>query len=245
MRDGFLVDSVLKSIRHKKREEPWQHVPYEQELILLSMVKKGDVEGLRNRYGDFDLRNHLSSDEIRQRQYELVAIVTLITRWAVEGGLDVETAYDLADAYINAADVAKDTGEVISLIREAPQHFAYLVRTNKRKHQLPKPVLQCFEYIESNLHSTISMQQLSDYTGRNTSYLSTLFKKEVGIPISKHISNKKLEEAKALLSNTDMPIAQIANLLSYCTQSYFSHIFVTETGETPREYRLRTFRNVK
>ena len=245
MSGDFLVDSVLKSIRYKKREEPWQHVPYEQELILLNMVKNGDVEGLQNKYGDFDLRNHLSSDEIRQRRYELVAIVTLVTRWAVEGGLDIETAYDLADAYINAADVARNSGEVLSLVREVPQHFASLVRINKRKHQLPKPVLQCFEYIDSNLHSTISMQHLADYTGRNISYLSTLFKKEVGIPISKYISEKKLEEAKALLSNTDMPIAEIANLLSYCTQSYFSHIFVTETGETPREFRLRTFRNVK
>jgi len=238
----FLVDEVLKSIRYKKREEPWQHVPYEQELILLDMVKKGDVNGLRGSLVGFDPRDHLSSDEIRQRRYELIASVTLITRWAVEGGLDIETAYDTADAYINAADSAKNSSSIISLIREAPIHFASLVRDNKRKYRLPKSVLQCIEYIESNLHSIISMQQLSEYTERNCSYLSTLFKKEVGIPISLYIKKKKLEEAKALLSNTDMPIAQIANLLAFCTQSYFSSAFIKETGETPREYRKRTFR---
>lgn len=242
MASKFLVDEILKDAQYKKREEPWLHIPYEQELVLLNLVKAGDTEGIRDAFVHFDPRDHLSSSKLRQRKYELIATATLLTRWAVEGGLDVETAYDLADAYINTADKTDDVNTVIALIKEAPLHFATMVAGNKRKHRLPKPVLQCIEYIESNLHSAISVRQLAAHTGKNASYLSTLFKRETGLSISDYIMEKKLEEARQMLAGTDAPIAGIANTLSFGSQSYFSYVFKQHFGETPRAYRQRNFR---
>ena len=123
------------------------------------------------------MRDHLSYNTLRQRHDELVASVTLFTRWAVEGGLDVETAYDLADAYINVADNTTNLNLIVTLIREASIHFASLVRDNKRQPLLPKPVLQCIEYIESHLHETITLTYLATYTKHNASYLSTFARK--------------------------------------------------------------------
>lgn len=245
MRQRFLIDSLLKSAQYKKREESWLHVPYEQELIILNMVRAGDVGGLQSALNLFDPRDHLSSDRLRQRKYELIASVTLITRWAVEGGLDIETAYGLADAYINAADQTQDQQTVISYIHEAPVHFAMLVRDQHRAHRLSKPVLQSIEYIDGNLHDKIVVSDVAQHVKRNASYLSTLFKRETGMTVSAYILQKKLEAAKQLLSDTDMPIAQISSTFAFSTQSYFSSVFAKMYGETPRQYRKQFFRTHK
>ena len=54
----------------------------------------------------------MSLDATQQRLYEFVTWTTMVTRFAVEGGLDVETAYTLSDLYIQMADQTKETTEL-------------------------------------------------------------------------------------------------------------------------------------
>ena len=243
MAPKFRIEALLAHERYKKREEPWLHIPYEIELKILNMVKIGNVAGLQNSASRFDARQHLSSSTLRQRKYEMIATVTLITRWAVEGGLDMETAYGLADAYIVATDKSDDIQTITTLLREVPVHFATLVYENNRKeNRYSKPVLQCIEFIHSNLHKSITLPELAEFVKKNPSYLSTLFKQETGQSISKYIRIKKIEEATLLLGEDNMSISQIAYALAFTTQSYFSAVFKAHFGETPQQYRTRTFR---
>ena len=237
----FYIDKVLSSAHYQKREAPWVHMPYEAELKMLNLIKGGGyVDELIDINTYFDERQHLSKGTLKQRKNELVALVTLATRWAVEGGLDVETAYDLSDAYILATDQTDNYETIITLIKEAPVHFASLVREkNRRENKLSKPVIQCIEYIEIHLHQQIAFSQLVEHVQKNPTYLSTLFKKETGLTVSLYIRKRKLEEAKVLLTDTSMTISQISYSLAFDTQSYFSAVFKDSFGETPGQYRSR------
>jgi YesN/AraC family two-component response regulator len=73
--------------------------------------------------------------------------------------------------------------------------------------------------------------------------LSVQFKKETGIALTHYINAQKIEEAKRLLRDENMPLAVIAATLAYASQSYFSKIFQEITGETPRRYRENHFTN--
>jgi AraC-like DNA-binding protein len=64
-----------------------------------------------------------------------------------------------------------------------------------------------------------------------------LFKKETGMTPVQYISQKKIEKAQLLLVTEEMPIKEIAFLLSYEDHSYFNRLFKKITGETPQEYR--------
>lgn len=243
-----LPDNLYESAFHisefAKREEQWNHVPYNQELVLLDMIKNGDVEGLKKALGQFFPKHdgHLSIDPIRQRKYEFVAAVTLVSRFAVEGGLDVETAYSLSDSYICLVDRAVSDQEIYNLHAQMPLDFASRVRAAKKKPALSKPISLCVDYIDSNLHYPISLADLAVYTRRNAAYLSVLFKKELGVSMKTYIAQKRLEEAKRMLAHTDMTISQIANTLAFNTQSYFTLLFRKQSGETPEQYRNRYFR---
>lgn len=69
------------------------------------------------------------------------------------------------------------------------------------------------------------------------SYLSRLFKKEVGVSISTYIRDLKIESAKELLKYGEMSMIEIANHLSFSSQSHFIQQFRDATGVTPKKYR--------
>ncbi|WP_432666520.1 response regulator [Wukongibacter baidiensis] len=94
-------------------------------------------------------------------------------------------------------------------------------------------------YIEKNYHKGITLEEVADYVNLSTSYLSKLFKKELNINISKYITGRRIERAKELLENTDMPVLNIAVDLSYNESNYFSKVFKRVVGMTPSDYRNR------
>jgi YesN/AraC family two-component response regulator len=68
-------------------------------------------------------------------------------------------------------------------------------------------------------------------------YLSKIFKKETGVNFVTYLTERKIEIAKDMLANTDVPIINIALDLSYHEPNYFSKVFKKSTGMTPTEYR--------
>ncbi|MDR1271982.1 MAG: AraC family transcriptional regulator [Clostridiales Family XIII bacterium] len=239
------IESALSRENFDRREEQWLHVPYEEELKLLECVKNGDVEKVKIRFSDiFPIHEgHLSRDPHRQAIYAFVASVTLVTRFAIEGGLDIESAYSLSDAYIKSADGAKNTDEVFALFPKMTIDFSEKVRQAKRRSKpLPPVIRRCMEYIDSNLHYKITLNDLGRETGKNPSYLCVQFKNDVGISVTEYINRAKINAAKQLLRDDDIPVSEIAATLNFCSQSYFAKVFKQYTGETPKDYRVRHFR---
>lgn len=83
----------------------------------------------------------------------------------------------------------------------------------------------------------ITVEQLASEFGISTSYLSRLFKKEVGVSVSTYVKNKKIEVAKDLLKFSDYSMIEIANHLSFSSQSHFIQQFKEVVGITPKKYR--------
>ena len=238
------VEAVFLNSIYTKREEGWAHVSYERELILLDLLKKGDVDGVRKKSLEIfkpHIHNaHLSPNIMRQRKYEFVAAAAVISRFSIEAGLDAETSFSLSDAYIRAVDQASTEEEVLRLIQKMPLDFTERIRTLK-KRALSGIIKRSIEYIEKNLHYDIALNDLAAFAGRNASYLSTLFKKEIGISMNSYIIKKRLEEAALMLSDGEISLSEIATTLSFNSQSYFTSLFKKHYGKTPKEYRKEHF----
>jgi len=233
-----LVQQVLSELLYNKREERWSHVSYLQEMQMLTHIRDGNVEALSLHSGLFPQHDeHLSRDRLRQAKYQGVAAIALISRWSLGGGLDGETAYSLSDAYIMAIDMLDNVQDVRKLIEAAPVDFANRVLEHRQRAMYSTPVFRCIEYIETNLHDPITLQELSEASGRSAAYISVLFKKEVGVSFKQYLLSKRLEEARRLLTSTELPVSNIASTLAFETQSYFSRVFRRQTGLAPLEYR--------
>ena len=66
----------------------------------------------------------------------------------------------------------------------------------KKSSILSKPVTQCVDYIYSNIKERITIADLAAYTGLSESYLSRVFKQNLGVSISDYIREKKIEKAE-------------------------------------------------
>ena len=108
-----------------------------------------------------------------------------------------------------------------------------------------KHIADCLDYIYDHLHTRITIEDLAAHVSLNPSYLSRLFKKEIGTPISNYIQAKKIETAKNMLVYSEHSLSEIASTLAFPTQSYFTEVFRKKTGITPNEYRARHFRNTE
>ncbi len=236
------VDSNLNKGVFERREEQWSHISYYTELGLLEYIKRGEPEKIEGRVRDmFPPHNgHLSSNPLRQAIYEFVACITLVTRFAVEGGVTTEQAYTLSDAYIKSADTTKDVESVRALCEKMLIDFAVKVKRAKAAQKpLSMPVIKAINYIDSHLHHQLLLKDIAAAAGRNASYLCVLFKKETSISLSDFINREKIEEARHLLRDTDMQVAQIAETLAFSSQSYFAKRFHEFTGETPKNWRQK------
>ncbi len=93
------------------------------------------------------------------------------------------------------------------------------------------------DYIERNLRRGISLEDVANHVNISTYYLSKIFKKEMGVNFITYVTDRKMDLAKEMLANTDIPVLNIALDLAYNEANYFSKAFKKKTGFTPSEYR--------
>ena len=100
-----------------------------------------------------------------------------------------------------------------------------------------RPIWLVISYIQEHYREKITLEDLARCADRNPQYISAVFSRECGIPISEYITSLRVEEAKKLLRSTTTPISEIALQVGYQDPKYFSRIFRKETGLYPRAYR--------
>ena len=92
-------------------------------------------------------------------------------------------------------------------------------------------------YIDLHFKEPLTLDQLSEEAHINKYYLSHIFKQEYGISPINYMISRRLEESKYLLAETDLSMSQIAQLMGFSSLSYFSQVFRSTQGVSPKEYR--------
>ena len=82
-----------------------------------------------------------------------------------------------------------------------------------------------------------SVEDLADRLGVSRVQLYRKVKAIIGINISDHINNVKLEKAAELLKSNNMNISEIAYSLGFSSPNYFSTAFKNKFGISPKEYK--------
>lgn len=93
------------------------------------------------------------------------------------------------------------------------------------------------DYISWRIHENIKVSEIADYFEYNEKYLTTFFKKASGTSLKSYILNRKMELAKALLTDSNQPVAQIGYDLGFSDNHNFSSAFKKITGQSPSKYR--------
>lgn len=141
---------------------------------------------------------------------------------------------------------------IMSLISKSPSHHELIVHEiltdiltevilNARNETfvLPAHISEVQTYINQNIRSRITLDSIAGEVNLSKFYLSHEFKKYTNMTIQEYISNRRIVNAKQLLLNTDLSIAEIAESCGLQTTSYFIRLFKTSEGISPHQWRKK------
>jgi AraC family transcriptional regulator len=96
---------------------------------------------------------------------------------------------------------------------------------------------QAIDYIHTHLNRDLSLAELASVVNISPTYFASLFKREVGISPHQYVIQQRVEQAKLMLSKTDLAIADIALQVGFSSQSHLTQQFKRLTGLTPKQIR--------
>jgi AraC-like DNA-binding protein len=224
----------------KNRETLFHHPPYFLEQELLSKIKAGNQNDTMMLLTEINSlkRTRLSKDALRSVKNSLICSVTLFTRAAIEGGVMPEAAFTMSDSVILEIEDMNNLTELMDYEYSAAEQYVKLVQ-NLSKSKYSIIIQQAISYIYRNLTIKLTLKEIAVAIYVHPNYLSTLFKKEMGMNLPDYIMKTRVNESKYYIRYTNTKISDIANLYQFCNQSYFTQAFKKFIGLTPNEYRIR------
>ncbi|MBP5384689.1 MAG: helix-turn-helix transcriptional regulator, partial [Lachnospiraceae bacterium] len=233
----------IRSLLFENAEKGYIHPTHREDMLRYDYLKQGDMRAVEEAYRTMDekMQGKLSPDPVRNMKYLFVVTTALASRFVVEAGVPLETAYAISDLYIQRADSLGTVQEIRNLVKELYATYVGEVNKARQENQYSKPVMRCLNYMESHFNEKITVSELAGHVGLNPRYLSTIFKKEKGMTITEYLTSMRIEVACSLLARTEYTYAQIAYSLAFCSQSHFCGVFRQKTGYTPHQYRIRFY----
>ncbi len=100
---------------------------------------------------------------------------------------------------------------------------------------------QTVAYLRLNhADESLSRGQIAAHIAVSESYLTRIFRRDLGIAPWEYLMRFRIERAKELLRVTNLTITQIGHLVGYNDAAYFTRVFHQETGRTPLTFRRHT-----
>ena len=98
-------------------------------------------------------------------------------------------------------------------------------------------VKNAMKYINDNILSNISLEDVSKHLHLTKEYTATLFKRETQKTVSEYVNERKMLYAKEAIQNGNITLAELASRLGYENYGYFSKVFKKHFGVSPANYR--------
>jgi len=155
------------------------------------------------------------------RQYEQM---NLLSEWSLEGLLqELQSLGTLS--------------EMIGLLKTNFGRWISESRDSQIKDNVQNVIAKTQEYILSNYHKDLSMEEVAERADLSISHFCLLFKQVTGYTFLEYLTECRIEKAKYILKNSQVKVYQVAPMVGYQDPRYFTQVFKKVTGMTPTEYR--------
>lgn len=103
----------------------------------------------------------------------------------------------------------------------------------------PKNLALVRDYIDTHINKPLSLKIIADIVNISPSHFMRLFKQSTGSTPYQYVIAQRIKKAKALLSETAVPISYIADQTGFADQSHLTRLMRRHTGLTPKNTRDR------
>lgn len=219
-----------------ERETGVVHSAFSREYELFECIKAGNPALVRNKaqayLNEGITMGFLSRDNLKQYRYWAISTIAVAIHYAILGGMDETDAFNLSDEYIRHIDAASSPEAIVSYLLDKAEDLTYAVFNSKANLAFSPAIRRCIHYIHVHLYEKITTDTLATECRLSRSYLSVLFKREMGVTIHDYVLREKLDVARVMLSE-GLPLSEIAYRLSFCSETHFIGAYKKRYGVTP------------
>lgn len=232
------ISEYIHHIKTMEGQERAGYVyPMEKERELLHMISKGDKKNAQAVLNELMGSVFFSSGEdfsmVKSRVMELVV---LLSRAAMEGGADTEQIFGLNYTYLTQVHSFRSTNELAFWLSRILERFTDLVFDLKDiKHT--DAIYKSIQYIHEHYARRITLEEVASEVYLSPAYFSKIFKQEVGSSFKGYLNQIRIEKSKFLLRDRNIQLIDIAGMVGYEDQSYFTKVFKKILGTSPGKYR--------
>ncbi|MGY4688553.1 helix-turn-helix domain-containing protein [Salibacterium sp. K-3] len=212
--------------------------PYEKEKEFLDYFKKMDTEG-------FEMLQELeensdmtfgADNSIRDAKNQLIVLCSILARPLIETGITSSEVMTLNKHFLSAIENKDSMYQLNQLKKEILDSFYYLMKKESDKKYTPM-VRQIREFVHCRLRKPLDVKMVAEHMNLTPGYISTVFKREYGVSLKRYILELKVEEAERLVLYSDKKLSDIAVMLCFNDQTYFTKVFKRIKGRTPKQFR--------
>lgn len=228
--------SLGERIQKNKKNNRQLDYPQQLEDELINRVKNGDTKGANKTV--MSLLNEISLIEsgnlsfIKIRVLGICAILSRITS-------KYDSSFQISSQEIENMDILNkvESFKELCLLTSKIVNSLTANISLKRYSGSSSIVKQATQFINENYMNKISLKTVAVVLHSNQSYLSTLFKREMGTSFTEYLIDIRIKKSQDLLSSTNLSLVDIALCAGFEGQSYFTKIFKKKNGITPSQYR--------
>lgn len=128
--------------------------------------------------------------------------------------------------------------EIQGLLSELILSAIEAIKGKKTELKSQKTAEEVKRYVAENFGEPITVKDLAAAMHYNANYLNNLFKQVTGSTVLEYLTQFRINKAKDLLKNSNLRQSDIAYQVGYKNEQYFKKLFQSNTGLTPKEYRI-------
>ena len=111
------------------------------------------------------------------------------------------------------------------------------VELQEEEEEVNPLITRAIEYMKAHMEEDLSLARVAGEVGISAAYLSTLFTQSMGTGFVDYLSQIRIEAACGYMHDERKKVYEIAFLVGFHDEKYFSRVFRKLTGRTPSEYR--------
>lgn len=240
-RERMIQQRQIAEEIHQRKVDQHRAYPYDDERILLSMIRGGDRAGARQMFNKMLAAMFLYSPKpvvVRARAIEMMGY---LVRTAVEDSPYMEPLLERHMKWIEQIVDTQDFEDLCNVLREALDDFMNSIFLQGMRPTNPA-VGRALDFIAANYPEPISLKQIAEASGLSIFRIAHLIKESTGRTALQNVHYLRIQEARRLLESSDLSCTEIAYESGFGDQSYFIKQFRKWMGTTPAKYRksLRT-----
>lgn len=128
-------------------------------------------------------------------------------------------------------------GECYQGLPPRAKKIAPLKRSAAQYKETLQRLDEVFEYIESHYQDVLTMEETAKHVGFSPHYFTRFFKTNTGKTFMQFLTEYRINQAKFILANEKLPMAEVAEKAGFASVKTFHHVFKETVGQSPLQYQ--------